>query len=94
MAQTGDPGELDQPAEFDVGYKVRARVDVRNDGTYPGAPVGSYLIRAGDVGYIRSVGEYLQLYRIYAVDYFERGMVVGMRGKELELVDGHFNDPQ
>jgi nitrogen fixation protein NifZ len=94
MAHTEDPGELDRPPAFDVGFKVRANADVRNDGTYPGAPVGAFLIRAGDVGYVRSVGEYLQLYRIYAVDFLERGMIVGMRAKELDLVDARCNDPQ
>lgn len=34
------------------------------------------------------------MYYIYAVDFYERRVVVGMRAKELELVDAHCNDPQ
>ncbi|MCG5239633.1 nitrogen fixation protein NifZ [Azospirillum doebereinerae] len=89
-----EPIELEGPAAFDQGHKVRALKDVRNDGTYPGCPVGEYLIRAGDVGYVISIGTYLQMYYIYAVDFYEKRVVVGMRAKELEMVDARCNDPQ
>lgn len=89
-----DAIELEGPAAFDQGHKVRALKDVRNDGTYPGRPVGDFLIRAGDVGYVISVGTYLQMYYIYAVDFYEKRVVVGMRAKELELIDATCNDPQ
>lgn len=86
--------ELIDPPAFELGHKVRALRDVRNDGTYPGRPVGDFLIREGDVGYVASVGTYLQLYYIYGVDFFDRRIVVGMRAKELELVDATCNDPK
>jgi nitrogen fixation protein NifZ len=89
-----DANELVGPAAFEQGHKVRARKDVRNDGTYPGCPVGEFLIREGDVGYVISIGTYLQMYYIYAVDFYEKRVVVGMRAKELEMVDAHCNDPQ
>ncbi|CAO3417169.1 nitrogen fixation protein NifZ [Azospirillum doebereinerae] len=89
-----EPIELEGPAVFDQGHKVRALKDVRNDGTYPGCPVGDYLIRAGDIGYVISIGTYLQMYYIYAVDFYEKRVVVGMRAKELEMIDARCNDPQ
>lgn len=89
-----DSVELAGPPVFDQGHKVRALRDVRNDGTYPGRPTGDFLIRQGDVGYVISVGTYLQMYYIYAVDFFEKRVVVGMRAKELELIDATCNDPQ
>lgn len=89
-----DANELVSPAAFEQGHKVRARKDVRNDGTYPGCPVGEFLIREGDIGYVISIGTYLQMYYIYAVDFYEKRVVVGMRAKELEMVDAHCNDPQ
>lgn len=89
-----DANELVGPAVYEQGHKVRALKDVRNDGTYPGRPVGDYLIRAGDVGYVISIGTYLQMYYIYAVDFYEKRVVVGMRAREMELIDGHCNDPQ
>ena len=45
------------------------------------------LIDAGDVGYVQSVGEFLQRYYIYAVDFYERGRIVGMRQGELEMIE-------
>ncbi|MGQ9371367.1 nitrogen fixation protein NifZ [Azospirillum sp. ST 5-10] len=89
-----DAVELNGPPVLRVGQKVRALRDVRNDGTYPSRPVGEVLIQAGDVGYVHSVGTYLQMYYIYGVDFYERRMVVGMRARELDLVDAHCNDPQ
>lgn len=89
-----DSIELESRPAFEQGHKVRALKDVRNDGTYPGRPVGDFLIRAGDVGYVISIGTYLQMYYIYAVDFYEKRVVVGMRAKELDLIDATCNDPQ
>ena len=89
-----DVVELIHPPAFELGDKIRVLNDVRNDGTYPGRPVGEVLIKAGDIGYVQSIGTYLQVYYIYGIDFFERRMIVGMRAKELELVDGSCNDPK
>jgi nitrogen fixation protein NifZ len=35
-----------------------------------------------------------QVYHIYSVDFFEQRRVIGMRGKELEMVDAHANAPK
>lgn len=92
-----DPNETieleDRPA-FEEGQKVRALRDVRNDGTYPGRPMGDFLIRTGDIGYVKSIGTYLQMYYIYGIDFYEKRIIVGMRANELELVDARCNDPQ
>ncbi|OIQ90833.1 NifZ domain protein [mine drainage metagenome] len=76
--------ELYDPPAFAQGGKVRALKEVRNDGTYPGLPLGALLIQPGDVGYVKSVGTFLNRFYVYAVDFVDRGMLVGMRGHELE----------
>ena len=86
MIETG-PLEIEQPPQFAPGQKVRARVQVRNDGSVPGAGTGDILIEAGEIGYVRGLGEFLLRHRIYAVDFFERARIVGMRGHELEAVE-------
>jgi nitrogen fixation protein NifZ len=78
------PIEINDPPVFALNQRVRALTAVRNDGTYPGIPRGGALIEAGDVGYVHSIGEFLQRYYIYAVDFVERGRIVGMRAHELE----------
>jgi nitrogen fixation protein NifZ len=82
-----DVVELNGPPEFDVGDKVRSLKLIRNDGTYPQSPVGEILIDEGDIGYINSIGTYLQQFYIYGVDFYERGRIVGMRAKELEYIE-------
>lgn len=83
MLNVDDHDEMSSPPVYQVGDKVRATVDVRDDGTFPGARRGETLIKAGDVGYVGDIGEFLQIHRIYAVDFYERGRIVGMRAAEL-----------
>jgi nitrogen fixation protein NifZ len=78
--------EIDTPPRFALGSKVRARALVRNDGTMPGHAVGDVLVQAGDEGYVRDVGAFLQQFWIYAVDFIGSRRVVGMRADELDLV--------
>lgn len=84
-----NPGEmeLNDPPAFEMEEKVRLRKMIRNDGTFPGKEVGQTLAKKGDVGYVISIGTYLQMYYIYAVHFLESGLVVGCRRKELESVD-------
>jgi nitrogen fixation protein NifZ len=79
--------EVYQPPKFMPGTKVRSTKYVKNDGTYAGAEIGEVLVRKNDWGYVRDIGMYLQRYYIYAVEFIERGTVVGMRGRELALFD-------
>lgn len=76
----------DDPA-FEPGDKVSALRAVRNDGTYPGVATGHFLIQAGDIGYVKSVGTYLNRFYVYAIDFVDRGILVGMRRHELELLE-------
>lgn len=79
---------------FEEGDKIVSLKEIRNDGTYPGQPTGATLIAPGDVGYIKSIGTYLQMFYIYGVDFYEKGVIVGMRAHEMELLDCTLNDPQ
>jgi len=79
--------EVDQPPIFMPGNRVRSKKHVKNDGTFPGKDVGEVLVKKGDIGYVRDVGMYLQRYYIYAVEFIERGSIVGMRGRELLVVE-------
>jgi len=44
-------------------------------------------VNKGDIGYIASIGTYLQTSYIYAVHFLETGFVVGCMKKELESVE-------
>ena len=79
--------EVRGPPVFRPGEKVRATKYVKNDGTFAGADIGDILVCKGDVGYVRDVGTFLQRYYIYAVDFVDRGRVVGMRARELAAFD-------
>ncbi len=79
--------ELYDPPAFEIGDKVKAVRAVRNDGTYPGVAIGHFLLDAGDVGYVKSVGTYLNRFYVYAIDFVDQGILVGMRRHELELLE-------
>lgn len=70
-------------AKFDYGDQVRVIKNIRNDGTFMGSTRGALLIRRGCVGYIKSVGKFLQDQVIYQVDFIEQGATVGCRESEL-----------
>ena len=87
ISRDSDIVELVNPPRFDYGQKVRSKKYVRNDGTFPGKEVGDILVSKGDIGYVTSIGTFLQQFYIYGIDFYELGYRVGMRGKELELAD-------
>jgi nitrogen fixation protein NifZ len=76
--------ELDGPPRFERGEKVCSTRVVKNDGTFAGKELGEVLVTKGEVGYVRDVGTFLQRFYVYAVEFIERGAVVGMRGRELK----------
>ena len=82
-----DEIEIDSPPYFEIGEKVRSKKLIRNDGTFPGKDIGQTLAKKGDVGYIISIGTFLQSSYIYAVHFVGTGNVVGCRKKELESLD-------
>jgi nitrogen fixation protein NifZ len=83
-----DELELDLPPAFDIGEKVRSTKLIRNDGTFPGQEIGATLAKKGEVGYVVSIGTFLQNSYIYAVHFMTSGFIVGCRKKELESVEG------
>ncbi len=83
IARDSDIVELDGPPAFEYGQKVRSLKVIRNDGTFPGKEIGDILVKKGDVGYVTSIGTFLQQFYIYGVDFYERGHIVGMKGREL-----------
>lgn len=86
--------ELDGPPAFDYGEKVRSRKTVRNDGTFPGREIGDILVKKGDVGYVTSIGSFLQQFYIYGVEFVEHGYRVGMKARELESLDEAGSDDE
>jgi nitrogen fixation protein NifZ len=80
--------EIFRHPAFRPGEKVCAAKHVRNDGTYPHREIGDVLVKKGDVGYVRDIGTFLQQFYIYAVDFCDRRVVVGMRGRELTSLEG------
>jgi nitrogen fixation protein NifZ len=82
-----DLPEVYGPPKFVPGQKVRALVQVRSDGTVPGKERGTFVVEIGDVGYVNGIGEFLQRYYVYSVDFVDRGRLVGMRGGEIEAME-------
>lgn len=76
---------------FDFGEAVRVTRNVRNDGTYPGMPVGELLVRRGSVGHVIEMGTFLQDQVIYTVHFLEQGRMVGCRAEELIPADAAWN---
>ncbi len=72
---------------FDYGDEVRVMRNVRNDGTYPGLEMGEPLVKRGSVGYVQSVGTYLQEYIIYSVHFMPEDILVGCKEDELIAAD-------
>jgi nitrogen fixation protein NifZ len=87
IARDADEIELALPPRFAIGERVVSRSVIRNDGTYRGREIGDELVRKGDVGYVCSIGTFLQQFYIYAVEFTASGHRVGMRARELCTLD-------
>jgi len=83
----GETVEISDPPRFDFGERVVSRSTVRNDGTFAGRDIGDVLVQKGDIGYVRTIGTFLQQYYIYNVEWIGKGYQVGMRAKELCTLD-------
>ncbi len=92
IVRDSDVVELTGPPAFAYGEKVRARRTVRNDGTYAGKDIGDVLAKKGEVGYVVSIGTFLQQFYIYGVEFLESGNRVGMKGREIDRVVTHDDD--
>lgn len=84
-------GKDEEKPKFGVGQKVKLLEDIVNDGTYPHEKIGTLMMPKGSVGYIRSIGEFLQVIRVYEVHFFGVENVpveiVGCREHELEAME-------
>jgi nitrogen fixation protein NifZ len=79
--------EVALPPRFNMGERVISRTVIRNDGTYNGKDIGEVLVNKGEIGFITSIGTFLQQFYIYAVEFVDSGHRVGMRAKELCTLD-------
>ena len=83
-------GRDEEEPKFKEGQQVRLVADVVNDGTYTHASIGTLMMPKGSIGYIKSMGEFLQVIRVYEVHFFGTEMeveIIGCREHELEAVD-------
>jgi len=87
VRRDSDEVELAGAPRFAFGERVVSRFTVRNDGTYRGKDIGEVLVKRGDIGFVHSIGTFLQQYYIYAVEFMESGHRVGMRARELVSLD-------
>ena len=85
IARDSEIVELNGPPSFEYGTKVRARYVVRNDGTFSGKEIGEVLVKKGEIGYVVSIGTFLQQFYIYGVEFLGTGYRVGMKCRELEV---------
>ena len=79
--------EVAAPPRFAMGERVISRTVIRNDGTYNGKDIGEVLVAKGEIGFVTSIGTFLQQFYIYAVEFVDSGHRVGMRAKELCTLD-------
>jgi nitrogen fixation protein NifZ len=82
-----DEIEVASPPRFAMGERVVSRTVIRNDGTYNGKDIGEVLVNKGEIGFVTSIGTFLQQFYIYAVEFVASGHKVGMRAKELCTLD-------
>jgi len=81
-------GKDEDEAKFSFGQKVELISDVVNDGTYPHAKIGDLMMPKGSVGYIKDVGEFLQVIRVYEVHFIGTDTeleIIGCREHELQF---------
>ncbi len=70
--------------EFEWGQRVRAAIDIADDGTHPAAKPGEPLVRAGAYGEVVRVGRHVEAdVPVYLVD-FGGALVVGCLAADLD----------
>ena len=91
-------GKDEEEPKYHIGQKVELLEDIVNDGTYPHAKIGTLMMPKGSVGYIKDMGEFLQVIRVYEVHFFGAGMeleIIGCREHELQsLEDDYISEEQ
>ncbi len=86
-------GRDSDEALYKIGQQVRSLEDIVNDGTYPHAAIGTLMIPKGSIGYVKSIGEFLQVIRVYEVHFLggEPVEIVGCREHELEAMEEYID---
>lgn len=74
---------------FRLGQKVRITKPIRNDGTNPFHARDAILVHPGAEGYVKVIGDFLQVIRIYEIHFIEEGHTFGCREEELEEAIEH-----
>jgi nitrogen fixation protein NifZ len=85
-------GRDEEEPKYHVGQKVKLLEDIVNDGTYPHSKIGTLMMKKDSVGYIKTMGEFLQVIRVYEVHFFGTDMdveIIGCREHELEALDDY-----
>ncbi len=72
---------------FRIGQRVRITRPIRNDGTNPFHAPDAVLVQPGAEGYVKNIGDFLQVIRIYDVHFIEEGATFGCREAELEAAE-------
>lgn len=85
-----DVVQLSGRPAFSFGEKVRSTI--RNDGTLCGKEIGDILAKKCDLGYVVSIGTFLQKFYICGVELLESGYRVAVRRKEVGPVDEGVDD--
>ena len=85
-ARVALPGRFRAPTRaplFALRDKVRALIDVNNEGLYPHRDIGERLVERGDAGVVRETGVcFGEPY--YAVEFVARAVVVAMTARDIE----------
>lgn len=72
--------------KYQWGQRVRALVDLRNDGSFPDAPERALLVAIGAAGEIVQVGTHTESNTpVYLVEFGDR-LVVGCLEEEINLL--------
>ena len=72
---------------FHLGQRVRITKPIKNDGSNPFNEPNEVLVPTGAEGYVKHIGDWLQVIRIYEVHFIEEGHTFGCREAELEAID-------
>jgi nitrogen fixation protein NifZ len=83
-------GKDEDEPKYVIGQKVKLLENIVNDGTYPHAKIGTLMMPKGSIGYIKDMGEFLQVIRVYEVHFFGADMdveIIGCREHELESME-------
>lgn len=71
--------------KFEWGQRVRALVDLYNDGSYPDQPPNALLVKVGDVGEVVQTGTHMEENIVVYIVEFDATRVIGCLEEEISL---------